>query len=227
MILHLLGFFVAFFLTLTGAVINTAWAQTAEDPIEINADETLTWDRVNKEYKAQGNVVATQGQMNLEADQVTAYYADKATGGSDISKMIATGNPKVTMPDKVLTANNRIEYFLSERRIEAIGRAFIQTGNDTITADTIIAWLDANNKLERAEGNGNVIITTPKETATANRATYSAKDNKAILFNNVDIKQGQNNVKGARAEIDLTNNISKVFGSETDGERVKAIFYPK
>src|SRR5690606_17134882 len=80
------------------------------------------------------------------------------------------------------------------------------------------------------EAENNVIITTPEEVLTGSRGTYRADTNIAQVSGSVKIRRGPNVLEGERAQVDLTTNVSTMFGgggtiTGSDG-RVRGVFYP-
>jgi lipopolysaccharide export system protein LptA len=100
--------------------------------------------------------------------------------------------------------------------------------------------------LDNLEAFGNVVIVTPTERITGAYGIYRAGSNKAELKGGVKITRGPNVLEGERAEVDMTTNISKIFGAptseqapakvggaltgspnvQTGGGRVRGVFYP-
>src|SRR5690606_20224350 len=63
-------------------------APAASDaPLEVTADNSLEWHRNEKSFIASGNAVATQGDMSVSADKLTAHYSDNSGGGMKISRV--------------------------------------------------------------------------------------------------------------------------------------------
>jgi len=118
------------------------------------------------------------------------------------------------------------------------------TNKDTVlTADLVTAWTTPAAKkdagvpatdqpasklgnLKRAEAEGHVVITTPKEKATADKGIYTAENDTVELLGNVKLYQGVNTLEGVRAEMNLTTNLSRMYGSPEKNGRVKGIFFP-
>lgn len=141
---------------------------------------------------------------------------------------------RMTSPDQTVTAEEKFEYHVNAGKLNAIGNAVATRGDTVLRADTIAAFLntsDAARKLDRIDAVGRVKITTPTETLTGARGTYHAGTNKAIVAGGVQILRGPNTLNGERAEIDLTTNVSRMFGSSIEdgqtGGRVRGVFYPK
>lgn len=198
---------------------------------KINSDKLVADYRENEktgateiwQLTAYDNVRITNGESTAQADK--AIY-DVNSGVT-----ILTGNDlKLTLPDQVITAQERMDYDMNKGVAKAIGNAKITRGTDTLSAQTITANFvkDAAGKqsLNNATANGGVTIKTPDETITGSNATYNAKNNTAEMLGNVKIARGPNTLEGARAEVNLTNNISKMFGEPQSGTRVKGVFFP-
>lgn len=157
-----------------------ALAQSASVPLEIEADKALIWDEGQKQYRAEGNAVAKQGDMQVTADLLTADYRS-TNGQTDIWQITATGNVKLTASgstgagDKLVydvskgqavltgqnlemigkdgskvTATDRFEYWTVDRRAVAVGNAKLIQNQTTLASDTITAWLTDNRKTEGA-----------------------------------------------------------------------------
>ncbi|MGQ0527344.1 MAG: LptA/OstA family protein [Alphaproteobacteria bacterium] len=161
-------------------------------------------------------------------------YGQHAIYNIDTGKAVMTGNNlKLVSPDQTVTARDRFEYWANEGKLVAIGNADVLRGTDHLQADRASAVMkdDATGKrvLHTLDATGNVIITTPAEIITGAYAIYRADTNKAEMTGGVTIKRGPNTLQGDRAEVDLTTNTSRIFGSAGStgaGKQVKAVFYP-
>lgn len=71
-----------------------AWAQTAKEPIQIEAAGSLVWQQSDKTYRAIGDASATRGQMVVKADELIAHYEEK-NGNNEIQFLEAKGNVRV------------------------------------------------------------------------------------------------------------------------------------
>ncbi len=162
-----------FFLLPTLAIAQT---NTTAAPLEIEADKALVWDEGNKQYRAEGNASARQGDMQITADLLTADYRN-GSGQTDIWQITATGNVKLAASgstgsgDKLVydiakgqailtgqnlemvgkdgskvTATDRFEYWSTDRRAVAIGNAKLIQNQTTLSSQTITAWLAQENK---------------------------------------------------------------------------------
>ena len=188
--------------------------------------------------------LTAEGNVQIK-DEANTAYGDK--GVYDVIGGVAVltgGDLKLVSPDQTVTATERMEYHSNERLAKAIGNATVTRPTDTLKADTITAYFAdeaasspaaaspapasalGGGNLDRLEGVGNVVITTPSEKLYGNKAVYNAATNIAELLGNVKIEREQNVLEGVRAEVNLTTNVSKLFGSEKQGERVRGVFFP-
>lgn len=262
--------YLAFLLMMSCAIPAFAQSNSEKNkPLEITADQTLEWHRNDKKYVARGDAVATQGNVSIQAETLTADYRESQKSNFDIHRMTAedgvvitsqgneafgdkavyeldtgiatmTGKAlKMTAPDQTLTARDKFEYGVTEGRLSAYGDVVVIRPNDKMQADKASAFFSQNTqaggqrKLERLEAEGNVIITTATETLRGDKGVYRADSNIAEVTGHVKITRGPNVLEGERAEINLTTNVSRMFGNQTGTTsnpagkgRVKGVFYP-
>ncbi len=189
--------------------------------------------------------LTAEGNVRIK-DETNTAYGD--LGIYDVTKGIATltgQNLRLVSPDQTVTATEKMEYYANERMAKAIGNAVVTRPTDTLKANVITAFFKDNaaaeqgsntaqkaspmggsGNLDRLEADGNVVIITPSEKLYGSKAIYRADANTAELTGNVRVERGENVLEGARATVDLTTNISKMYGSEKQGERVRGVFFP-
>ena len=174
--------------------------------------------------------LTAEDQVIITSNDTTAY-GKKAVYDLDSGLATMTGNNlKMTGPDQTVTAQDRFEYWINDSRLSAIGRAKVTRLEDTIEADTVSAIFTEDESgarvLHSMEAIGNVVITTPTEIITGSHGIYHSKTNIAELSGGVQIKRGPNILEGAKAQVNLNTNVSKMYGSAQNGGRVRGIFYP-
>lgn len=178
--------------------------------------------------------LTARGNVRLDNHDGSTAYGDVAVYTVADGKVVLTGgNLKIISPDRTITARDRMEYLTREGEARAIGDAKMVQTDDTITAHTLTAFFmpgaDGSRALSRAEAHHNVVITTPEEVLTGDQGVYTASNDTAELTGAVTITSGQNILEGARASVNLTTNISTMYGGTTspagDG-RVRGVFYP-
>jgi len=124
---------------------------------------------------------------------------------------------KLVTDADVITARDRLTYSSTTREAVAEGEVVVLRDKRKLEADKITARLakGAEGKLEldTAEAEGNVRITTEREFVSADRGTYDAKRQFAVLTGGVKVTQNQNQLDGEYAEIDLKNGVSRMLGA--------------
>lgn len=77
-------------------------------PIEIQARDGIEWNRDGQRYVARGAARAAQGTSVVDADVLTAYYRAKAGGGTEIFRLEAVGNTKISTPTEQAVADKAV-----------------------------------------------------------------------------------------------------------------------
>ncbi len=120
-------------------------------PIEIVSDRL---DAYNEEKLVvfSGNVVATQKDKVIRANQLFVYYKkkkdDKAaknpatdTEAGDLDKIEAKGNVRITQGKRIVTGEDGV-FYNDEQKIVMTGNPVMTEGNNVIRGDKIIVLLD-------------------------------------------------------------------------------------
>jgi lipopolysaccharide export system protein LptA len=208
---------------------------------------TITSDLATADYRegAKSSMeiwqLTAEGNVKIITDGNTAT-GDKAVYNIDEAVATLTGNDlKLVSPDQTVTATERMEYHPDLRQAKAIGNAKVVRAKDTLSANTITATfkndsaaktepadgsIAGTGNLEKIEASGNVVIVTPTETLRGSKGVYDATTNIAELVGKVKIERGPNILEGEKAEVNLTNNVSKMYGSNTEDGRVRGLFFP-
>ena len=240
----------------------------SDAPLEITADESLEWMRNELMFVAKKNALAKQGDVSVAGDTLTANYREGAGSGMEIWRVTADGSVvvhskdsdahgdratynldeglavmtgkalKMVSVDQIVTARESFEYWVTDGKLVAVGKARAERKNEKgettiLEADKITATMKDNAKGQRVlhtlEATGNVVITSATEVLTGAYAIYKAETNKADLTGGVTLKRGLNVLEGEKAEVDLTTNTSRMFGGVTSPSgpgRVRGVFYP-
>jgi lipopolysaccharide export system protein LptA len=94
--------------------------------------------------------------------------------------------PILAEADKMVYERNSITY---------IGNVKITKGNELLTADKVIIYLDENRKANSAEAEGKVFYTDGKRIAKADKAFYDFKKDIVQLVGNAKVEEGPNFVE--------------------------------
>ncbi len=178
--------------------------------------------------------ITAEGNVRISTPQ-SKVFGGKAVYNMDDGYAIMTGKGlKLISTDQTVTARDKFEYWSATGKLIAIGNAVAIREGDQIKADKMIALFsqDKGGKrtLKSLESIGHVVITTPDEVLTGDRATYDAATSTAEILDHVKITRGPNVLEGTRATLNTKTNISKLFGGVTTtgekGGRVRGVFYP-
>ena len=86
--------------------------------------------------------------------------------------------------------------------------------------------------IRRIEADGNVLMSSPRETAQGDAGVYDVTSSQVTLDGAVVLTRGDNVIRGQRLEVDLASGRSRVFAAvpSTEGgtapQRVRALFTP-
>ena len=188
------------------------------------ADETNSSDI--REVEATGNVVLVSPPYSA--------YGEKAVYDITVGRAVLTGkNLRIEGNGEKLTANDSIVYDRQQNSIQTNGGATVTRGTDMLTADSLTASLgvdgEGKQRIETVTAQGNVIITTPRDVLTGNRAVYNVVSQSVELTGQVILAQGKNRLEGTRATMDLKTGVSRLYAdaSKKTNGRVRGVFYPK
>lgn len=215
-----------------------------DDVIIKQGDVTITSDIAVADYREGKTSSMEIYQLTAEGNVTIDNSGNKASGDKavyDVDSAVATltgSNLRLVSPDQTVTATERMEYHPNARQAKAVGNAKVVRGQDTLSANTITATFKdkgatttanapaGTGNLDRLDAEGNVVIVTPSETLRGQRGVYRADTNTAELTGNVKIERGPNILEGERAEVNLTTNVSKMFGAAGGDGRVRGVFFP-
>ena len=204
--------------------------------------EVLTADYRDQE---EGSIdiwrLTAASDVQVVSSESTAY-GDNLVYDIDKSVAVMKGdNLKMISPEHIVTAKDSFEYWVNQGILKAIGKAVALSGDDRLEGDVLTAIFtedaQGNRVLKSLKADQNVVVKTPTETLIGDTGRYNAVTNKAVVEGNVKIVREKNVLEGVKAEVDLTTNISKMYGTtgsvqnssavEPSGDgRVRGVFYP-
>lgn len=150
---------------------NFDFSRSSSEPIRIDATEGIEWRREQRVYIARGNARVARGDLAIYADKLSAFYREGAGGKTDITRVIAEGNVRLTSPDQtvtgdvatydiaqgvlvvtgeelraetrdeVLTARDRFEYWEKQLVLVARGDAEVIEADRRVKADVLTGYL--------------------------------------------------------------------------------------
>ena len=149
--------------------VNATWALDSdrEQPIQIVADVAVR-DEVAGETRYEGNVVLTQGSLQITADKLSIQHTES---GAD--RIVATGSPATLIqqptPDQtpVDASAQRIEYIRSEDLVRLLENARIAQNGSTLSGNQIDYLVSQRSVRAKgtpgASGEGRVEVVIPPE----------------------------------------------------------------
>jgi lipopolysaccharide export system protein LptA len=124
----------------TGAESSDNLRKMASKPIEITADE-LVAERHNNRVIFKGNVMATQDELVIYADELVAQY-DKE--GKNIDRIEAEGNVRVVQKGIREARGERAVFVNATQVVELQGNAVVSEGESRLLGDKLIIYLVEN-----------------------------------------------------------------------------------
>jgi len=124
------------------------------------SSESFEADDVKKMALFRGNVKAIQKDMSVYSKEMIVYYDVKG----DIKEIVAIGNVRIKQKDRIVSSNKAI-FANKERKVTLIGNPRIWYGEDMISGEKIIVFLDQDKIIiEGSKKNRVKAIITPKGT---------------------------------------------------------------
>jgi lipopolysaccharide export system protein LptA len=222
-------------------------ARAASGDVEVLADVLTAYYRERGEKSedsdspfAQGGdseiyLLEAAGNVRINSPEGTVY-GDKGQYKLEEKVFIMTGEDlRLVSKEDVVTARDSLEYWEGERKAVARGKAHATHEDKQIKADVLTANFEENAQgdleVHRIDAVGNVEIQTAKEYARGRKGVYFVKQERAELEGDVKITQGENQLDGNYAEVDMSTGISKLLGarpgSEQQPSQVKALVLPR
>ena len=235
---------IAYYRKKTGEAATSAATNPAKSTqTGITGDEDSSGNEIYR-VEAEGHVQVFSPTDHAEGDRAV-YDLDQAV-------MVMTGHDlRLTTPNDVLTAHDDLEYWSQKHMAVARGNAVVVTKDARrVAADVLVAYtipesaqqsqtskpvaakpaaaaddpLAASGKLQKVEAFGHVSIRTPTDIVTGDRGVYVPDTGIAVLVGNVRITRGENQLAGAKAEVNLKTGISRLLSG--DAGRVEGLIVP-
>ncbi len=204
----------AYFLALT---IALAFPAHAED-IRLTADDKVEWHQNEQKMVAVGNAIATKKDMNIRADQMTAFYESSKKGGdkarTNIRDVHAQGGVVITSPTAKAYGDTMDYNLITDVMVlqgEPVSKILTNDGK-TITATDNITYYPSENM---AIALGDVI----------------AKDDDSTIYSNKMVSYFTKNSEGQseldKVEIYSDNNEVRIVNDQATVTGEQGIYLPK
>jgi len=188
-------------------------------PIAIDASGGVEWNQEEKIFIASGPAKATQGDLVLYADELRAFYRDAATGSSEIFRLDAIGNVRITSPGRVATGGLAVyDVDKSVVVLKEGNPVKLVSGADVIIANGQLEFWDQRNL---AVARGGAQATRADKRIRANVLTaHFIKDSvgKSQIelieaFDSVRIDTAKEQVFSDRAAYNVPSGLARLTGS--------------
>ncbi|HYG91692.1 MAG TPA: LptA/OstA family protein [Azospirillum sp.] len=158
-------------------------------------------------------------------------FGDRIVYDMDKQVAVVTGKDlKLITAKDVVTARDSLEYYEAQNLAVARGDAVAVREDRRLRADVLIGQFvkgpGGTTQMQRIDGSGNVVVTTPTDVARSEKLVYSVADNTAVLLGNVRITRGDNQLNGDAAEMNMNTKINRVIAGPATGGRVKGLLIP-
>jgi len=188
-------------------------------PIAIDASGGIEWNQEDNVFIASGPATATQGDMVLNADELRAYYRDGASGGSEIFRLDAIGNVRITSPGRVATGGRAVYDVDKSVVVLKDGNPVkLISGADIIIAKGQLEFWDRRS-LAVARGGGHAARVDKRIRADVLTAHFTkgagGKSQVELIeaFDNVRIDTANEQVFSDRAAYNVPTGLARLTGS--------------
>lgn len=189
------------------------------EPITIDARGGIEWNQETKVFIAAGPAAATQGDMVIDADELRAYYRDAADGGSEIFRMDAIGNVKISTPGRIATGGHAV-YDVDKSVVVLKDGDPVKmiSGSDVIIAKSQLEFWEQR-QLAVARGGAQAARADKRIRADVMTAHFkkdkTGKTQVELIeaFDNVRIDTAQEQVFSDRAAYNVPSGLARLTGS--------------
>ena len=143
-------------------------------PIDVEATDGIEWQQDNKLFIARGDAKAIQGDVVVEADELIAHYRDTPTGGTDVYRVDALGNVRMTSDQEVATGNAAVYEFDRAVLVLQGNPVRLDTEESSVTATESLTYWDQERV---AVARGEATATNEGRTITADVLTAFFEEN--------------------------------------------------
>ena len=204
----------------------SAWAQALDlasgdgEPLSIDAKGGVEWNQDAKVFIAEGpEASATQGDLTVFGDQLRAYYRETPGGKSEIFRLDALGNVKITSPGRVATGGHAV-YDVDKAVVVLKDGDPVKliSGGDVIIAKTQLEFWE-NRQLAVARGGAQAARADKRIRADVMTAHFkkdqTGKTQVELIeaFDNVRIDTAAEQVFSERAAYNVPTGLARLTGS--------------
>jgi len=212
----LVGAFIALSSASSAQIIGLP-GQDRSKPIEINAEDGIEWRQRDKIYVARGRARATQGEVTVHAEVLTAHYREVPGGSTEIWRIDANGKVRIAAPNQTAHGDDAV-YDVAKGLLVLTGKVRLVTETDRITArDSLEYWEKRSLAVARGEA---VAIRGDRRLAADVLVAHFKKDrggaskvDEIEAFDNVLISSPEEIVRAEYGTYNVETGIATLTGS--------------
>ena len=121
-----------------------------------------------------------------------------------------------------------LEVMQQDKMATFVGNVVATQGSMTLNSDKMTVYYNEGgqrNGINKIEASGNVLLTTPSETAKSQYGVYDTVQETVFLVEDVVLTRDKNILKGSKLIFNIATGQSKVVRDEN--ERVRGLFVPE
>lgn len=146
-----------------------------DKPLEVFADQGIEWHQNESTYIARGNARAVKGDTTVYGDALIAHYRNAAAGGTEVWRIEANGNVRITTPTDT-AYGDRAVYTIDNGVLVMTGKNLrLTTPRETITARDSLEYWDQK---DLAVARGDAVVITNDRRIRADVLTAQFKSDK-------------------------------------------------
>lgn len=139
-----------------GQAQSLGFGRNNTEPIQIEANDGIEWQRTNRVYIARGDARASQGGVTVEADELVAHYRPTDTGSDEIFRIDANGNVRIVSENETATSDNAVYDVVKGVLVMTGKQVRLVTPEDTIVARDSLEYYE-DKQLAVARGDASAI----------------------------------------------------------------------
>lgn len=179
--------------------------------------------------------VEATGHVTISTPTETVY-GDHADYNIDQAVVVVTGKDlRLVTPTDSVTARDSLEYWEHRQQAVARGNAVAVRADKRLQGDILVADFGRNSQnqmvMQKAHAYDHVILTTPREIVTGDRADDNVETGIVTVTGSVKITRDEDQLDGGYAVVNLNTGISRIFpaapGAAQPDQRVKGLFVPQ
>ncbi|MFA4993837.1 MAG: LptA/OstA family protein [Bdellovibrionales bacterium] len=209
-----------------GASTGSAPAPSSSEPIEVTADESLEWYQDKNIYVARGNAKATNGDLTVTADLLTAHKREKPKKGQgkqqtkpagDIDRLTAEGNVVILKSSSRITGDRAIDDIDKQVVVVTGNNLKYENNNQVVTAHESLEYWEAT-KIAVARGRAVAIKDNRHIQGDVLTAEFRNQPNgkdqlyKMTAVGNVTVITKNDIVRGDKGVYDAARDIAIITG---------------